>query len=215
MTSPAPTLDYSNRPNAYRRTHYWLNVALFCGAAPLVAGTIIITLFLTTYYQSLMGAGIVNILVGLVLFVVGVISLVVYRWLSPRMEYRSAWQMKSGPRVALLLLANFPSCWLCIHWARESPVTVVNQTGVAIDSFTFIDWNSNKIEYGSIGMGASRRAWIFPPGGGNLHYTAITSGGMIEGEADIYLDPDDMGHPETVVITAPPPSKGKLSATQP
>jgi len=94
-----------------------LKLALFCGGFPLVAGVTIFLLWWATGSEWLMLAGIWNIIVGLALFAVGLVSLIfscslqLFRSDLPR--------PRAGVQslALLLLLANFPAAlgiWVAV-----------------------------------------------------------------------------------------------------
>src|SRR5687767_6136344 len=86
----------------------WYRLALICGAAPLIAGIAIFVTWVYTRWNWLVGAGLLVINVGIVLFIVGVVCLMRFNNVAreeepiPRRRTRRSWT------AVCLLLGNFP-----------------------------------------------------------------------------------------------------------
>ena len=113
MTSALSQLDYENR-NAPRPGEAAYRTAVFCGAFPLVLGVSILVGFYTTAQVVLALAGLGTILLGCLMFLIGMGALIGYWRACIRADGRLS--RRNSLRVwltLLLLLINFPAAWIC------------------------------------------------------------------------------------------------------
>ena len=116
MTSAKGQLDYV-RSKSVRSGEKALRIAVYCGAIPLVLGVSILFGYYTTHAEILPVAGFLTILVGSMMFLVGIISLTISYGNLPRADGRLATKdLRQLWIVLLLLLSNFPVGLLCL-WA--------------------------------------------------------------------------------------------------
>ena len=109
----------------------WYKRSLICGIIPLIAG---ISIFITWYYSRepwLEAAGIINIGIGIVLFLLGLIFLVIYI-IKSRRFLRSLLPL-------FILLLNFPVAITALNTAYRikstCTVNIVNQSPYGISNF--------------------------------------------------------------------------------
>jgi uncharacterized membrane protein len=112
----------------------WYKLALASGLAPLIAGVGIFAAWLVTRADWFMGAGIYNLMAGLVLFFCGLVFLLVYGQVERKSGKRFP-QKQTVIGLAILLL-NFPTSALIIYSVEyivsTSSVTVVNNSSFAV-----------------------------------------------------------------------------------
>jgi hypothetical protein len=112
----------------------WYKLALASGLAPLIAGVGIFAAWLVTRADWFMGAGIYNLMAGLVLFFCGLVFLLVH-CLVERKSGKRFPQKQTLIGLAILLL-NFPTSALIIYSVEyivsTSSVTVVNNSSFAV-----------------------------------------------------------------------------------
>lgn len=137
-----------------------LKVAAYCGAVPLLCGTLIYASWRLTRWDSLTLAGVCAILAGLISLVVGAILLAV----SVKRERRRSGALLPAVRaqavlVASLLLINLPAAGLFTYSAIQImtryTIRVINESGRPIESFVVMD-PGGKLELGAIQAG---RRW--------------------------------------------------------
>lgn len=186
MSLPSPTLSYSSLPRKRPYALYWLRAAYFCGAAPLLTGTIIVGLWLFTYHRMLAVLGLFTVAGGVVLLLLGLICVLVYEMLSARGPKKPRrWSRSSWP-VLLLLLANIPACILSIYIGSAWRITVVNSTAATIDSFTIDQGTGSLRTLGPIAPGGRKTVYIRPVEDVTITFSATSSSGPLTGVVDGY-----------------------------
>jgi hypothetical protein len=112
----------------------WYKLAMASGLAPLIAGVGIFAAWLVTRADWFMGAGIYNLMAGLVLFFCGLVFLLVYG-LGERKSGNSFPKKQTLIALAILLL-NFPTAAVVIYAVKyivsTSSVTVLNMSSFVV-----------------------------------------------------------------------------------
>jgi hypothetical protein len=168
-----------------------IKIEIACGAIPLVAGTAIYVTWRVTRWESLMALGLLNILVGLAMFAVGVGCLLCQ---SMREEASSGPQpIDAGLRnllVACLLLVNFPVAFVYVLSADDvmSRVTIriVNESGNKIDAIAIEGIGVDK-HVDPVQAGGYDRVYLRHVGEGGVSFTARHGGQEINGELIGYV----------------------------
>jgi multisubunit Na+/H+ antiporter MnhB subunit len=114
MKSLTPSLiDYAS-PAEPDKPSSLVRAAKFLGLAPLIAGCLIFLLWIPTRSVGLALAGLLNIAVGTILFLIGMLILFMHlsRLQGPR---RFARFLSSSWLALLLLLINFPTAYAIIR----------------------------------------------------------------------------------------------------
>ena len=109
---PAP-IDYAG-PAEPDKPNGLVRAALFCGLAPLVAGCLIFLIWIPSRSMTLAGAGLLNIVVGTLLFVIGMIILLTH-FVNLRGPRRFSRFLSTSWLALLLLLINFPTAYAIIR----------------------------------------------------------------------------------------------------
>lgn len=168
-----------------------IKITIACGAIPLVAGTAIYFTWRVTRWESLMALGLLNILVGLALFAVGVGCLLCQ---SLRNESNSEQQpIDAGLRnllVACLLLVNFPVAFVYVLSADNvmSRVTIriVNESGNKIDAIAIEGIGVDK-HVGPVTAGGYNRVYLRHVGEGGINFIARQGDREFKGELNGYV----------------------------
>lgn len=108
LRSPLPEPKHSVFPRASRDMNRACQVALICGALPLLVGILIFLMWFITRWNWLMMAGMFTLFGGVAVFFIGAIALVCFFWLAfrtPELPRRRLWLSTLG--CAALLLSNF------------------------------------------------------------------------------------------------------------
>lgn len=189
---------YSQRCNS-ASNRALLYIAIACGALPMTIGSAIFFAWLVTRWSWLEGAGVINIFAGLLLFLIGVVTLCVYLARERRRPNSSAkrWAVLAGG----LLLANFPAAavygFAVIYIMSHYHVLVINESGETIDSF-MLRSPGLEIELGPLRPGATRSRYLSFPTEGTLDFAArqqqLRFGGEIEGYVTGNMDGDTTVH---------------------
>ena len=121
--------------------------ALIFGAVPLVAGCGIFLVWCATGWEWLQAAGMLNILMGLIAFVLGLCCLLSFFIRTMQRRPLDWSQLALGVGAGLLLLANFPVCGVIMNTVfrlqtaqraeellAESTIRVVNAGDATIES---------------------------------------------------------------------------------
>ena len=125
-----------------------LRIAFWSAAIPFGLGCCIFLLWSVTYWEPLQALGLLNIALGLVLFLVGSGCLLKYFIKEISGRPVDAGRVLQGLAVGGLLLLNFPTCLAIIHvvgqletvrWTErditQSSVRVVNASDTEVESF--------------------------------------------------------------------------------
>lgn len=127
-------------------------LTLFCGLAPLLSGTLLFLAWGITRASWLMLAGLITIYSGLALFVIGLISLIVYT-LNARAMRLENWVRRAAAGGAILV-GNFPAAaafvGAAIYIMSTYTVIVENGSNNTIERITLIDPARSRHEFGSV-----------------------------------------------------------------
>ena len=184
-----------------------LRIAIICAATPLIAGFLIFGAWLLTGWGLWYAAGLVTIVVGLLLFGAGLSALIVHsvRGLRDGRGNRRRVLCESL-LVTLLLLSHFPAAAYIVSvlsWIEFSYlVSVVNTSGVAVDSFV-LTGPGMRVELGPIPPGGRVHHDCRFRGDGALGFTMSQRGAMqtVE-EIDGYVTGGLNGDVQ-ITVTAP------------
>ena len=121
-------------------------IALFCGLAPLIAGMLILLGCITSEADIFIVAGLFNIFIGLVLFVIGVISLGFY--IKETKPFSANGKLKSVIIAMLLLLVNFPAAAACVY----AVIYIKTSSLIQVDNQSAIPISDVRLEYGEHSM---------------------------------------------------------------
>lgn len=117
-------------------------VALLCGAVPLLVGISVFLLWVATRQDWLMGAGAFVLFAGFAFFMVGVVALVRYcvlAFLAPDLPPRF-WA--STIACAVLLLSNFPAAgaiiWKVLELESRYTVVLENESDEALEDVRIV-----------------------------------------------------------------------------
>ena len=168
-----------------------LRVAILCGVTPLITGFAIYVSWRQSRSEWLISAGFVNIAVGLVLFVSGVICL----------SMRSTRITSGGPDVHrrlsnfrklawVLLIVNFPAALLIalsvIDVQTRYTVTVINESSRPIQSL-LLKGPGVSVEAGSISPKKSLRKHLQFSGDGSLDFEIRSEQSKTNGVVEDYV----------------------------
>ena len=185
-----PTPD--SAPNALdARVRYLVRWALWFGALPLVTGVSITIAWVRTEADWLVSAGLFNIAIGLLLFMVGLLALG-SAWLDTR---QSSEKLPPGTRrkawlAWILLFANFPAAFSCIStvFLIESSysIRVENQSQ---DTITELElWGAGtERAFGTLTPNTSKRRRLYFKSDGALRFRAKRNGKNIAGPVLDYV----------------------------
>ena len=116
----------------------WYKLAILCGLTPLVLGVSILVAWLNTCASWLEAAGIINIAVGSILFLCGLLFLVFY--VRSKSTLRKPVGKKSLIIPLLILFLNFPAALISLLIASSeyaaSTITINNYSKYEIKDFT-------------------------------------------------------------------------------
>jgi hypothetical protein len=164
-----------------------IKIAIGCGAIPLMAGTAIYFTWRLTQLDLMMLLGMLNIFVGLALFVVG-IGCLIYQKHRELCAGRSVAKRRNAV-VAALLLANFPAAAVygvsAIDVMSRFTVRIVNNSGDTISSVE-IQGNGFKDEVGPMRAGDHARFHIRNFGEGGVEFIARQQNRVTQGELSGY-----------------------------
>lgn len=179
-------------------------VAIFCGAAPLIAGVGTFLLWTITRWPFLMNLGIWILYGGGVLFVIGCVALLMHFALEAKALYstrRAAWSR--GLRALFLLLVNFPAAAVILSAAifleSQYTVTIHNRTPHPLQQ-TRVEGGGVHVEIGTIPPGDSERRALRFMGDGNLRFTARYQGKTIERQVEGYVT-SGLGGDAEIILT--------------
>jgi len=164
-------------------------IAIFCGITPLLVGTTIFVLWLTTRWSKLEGFGIFTIFGGIVLFAIGVISLVIHTVGQNKIHEGRSKLIIENTKAAGLLLLNFPVALLIIYLVSYFQsfyiLTIRNNTSYSVNNFV-LSSTGNNISIGSI---PSNQAVTtkFRVGEGSITFKTSINGKALEGTIDGYV----------------------------
>lgn len=166
-----------------------LKTALFCGAGPLLLGTLIYTTWHVTRWTWLETAGLFMIAAGTISVTIGAVFLVRHVW----REFQATRSLRPKRWLQMvmvggLLLVNFPAAAIftlsAINVVTRYTVRVLNESGNAIESFV-VTGPGVRMELGPIAPGRRVVRHLGFCGDGPLDFTArqgqSTFRGVLEG----------------------------------
>jgi len=176
-------------------------MAIACGLLPMLLGTAIFAAWLFTDYDALEIIGLLFIYGGIVLFVAGIVSLLVF--VSRARMGGIAYRTPTTVALALLIL-NFPLCvaYVSIAFAMESAhvVTVVNRTDIPIEALTLTDPIGRQFRVGTVAPGQVHHACPEFSGEGAVQFSLIVDGETRAGTLIGYLA-DPLGSHATLLVS--------------
>ena len=178
-------------------------IALFCGGFPLIAGISIFLLWCFVRWDVLMGCGMVNILVGLILFLIGTVFLL--RFLSDACEFKRIKERRVFFQLIVagsLLFSNFPVAVALVVAAdrvmTRYVVTIVNESNQRIDDL-HLTGGGIDANFGNILPGTSKTRGFNIKREGEVIYTGISGGKPVRGTVNAYFA-SDMGGDITMIF---------------
>ncbi len=175
--------------------------AIACGLLPMILGTAIFAAWLFTDLDALEIIGILFIYVGVALFVIGIISLLVF---VSRSRSRGILHRKSTTWALTVLFLNFPLCaaYVSIAFAMESTnaVTVVNRAALPIEGLILTDPAGRQFRIGTVGPGELRHACLDFSGEGAVQFAFNVDGQTRAGTLIGYLS-DPLGSNATLDLS--------------
>ena len=167
----------------------------------MLLGTAIFAAWLFTDLDALEIIGLLFIYGSIVLFAVGIISLLVF--VSRARKGGSAYRIPATLALTVLVL-NFPLCaaYISIAFAMESAhvVTVVNRAGMPIEALTLTDPAGRQFRFGTVGPGQARHACLDFSGEGAVQFSLDVDGETRAGTLIGYLA-DPLGSHATVHLS--------------
>ena len=185
----------------------WLRVAIFCGAAPLLAGVTLCGLFLTvaedrSYESAWVSAGLVVIFSGLALFGLGLVALCAYFFKGRKAGLETRRLVENCILTLMLLFSNFPvamACtWVANHEMSAYRLYLRNDSAESLKQLT-LTWPGDRLVMQELGPGESAELQIRPSSEGEVLYSAMQGGERCEGVLIGYVSPG-LG-PESVAVT--------------
>ncbi len=179
----------------------WYRTAIVCGLVPMLLGTAIFAAWLFTDFNALGILGILFIYGGLALFAAGIVSLLIFvsRARKDGIAYR-----KPAILALAVLVVNFPLCaaYISIAFLMESAhvVTVVNRTGMPIETLALTDPVGRRFRVGTVGPGQVRRACLGFSGEGAVQFSLSVDGETRTGTLIGYLS-DPLGSDATLHLS--------------
>ena len=181
-------VDYAS-PGTSRQRGGTLAIAFGCALLPMAAGLIVTVAWLLTQATTLEMIGFFVILVGVVMFFVGMLCCLFET--ARGLRSQRAWRTWL-PRVALaagLLLANFPLAAACVSVTTLSRVHATNNSAAVVTNLVVSDPAGNTWQLGPIAPGKSTWRMMWLDGEGAVTYTAttnltsgaVTSSGTLDG----------------------------------
>src|SRR4051794_23588678 len=105
-------ISYASAPFLRRFTLLY-RIAIACGWLPMAAGITVFLLWLATDSGLFMVAGLFILLLGSLLFAIGIICLIIYAWREHRGRFASRKKILFRTAIAAaILVANFPIAFL-------------------------------------------------------------------------------------------------------
>jgi hypothetical protein len=193
-----------------------LRTATFCGALPLVSGTLIYLCWRVTRWDWLMVAGFITLLAGLMLFFVGAVSLLAGASHDiPRESIPGRrWRLQVSA-IGCLLFLNFPAAAFYLYSADDvltrTTVDVINDSPSVIESFVLEGPGvqqeigplaAGQQEIGPLAAGQQIRRHLHFRGKGTLQFVAKSQGIEFRGTIEGYVC-SDIGERATVRVTSP------------
>lgn len=178
-------------------------IAVFCGAFPLVCGTVVFLLWLITGWRWLWGAGVMTIAGGVTFFFIGVIALAIYYSLAFDSRALTPRRLRSSTLFSVaLLLSNFPAAagFTVAAIAIDTVYTVVvhNASRHSLDAVTVVGGGSDK-DFGAIPPGESVRRTFWIHHTGELEILIDFGGSKHTATVDGYVCSDMGGYKEVTV----------------
>lgn len=161
--------------------------ALICGFVPLTTGTTVFIAWLLTRDDALMAVGAATTVWGSALFLVGVVSLVVYIW-KARMARLENWRPKAL-FASLILISNVPAAaayvMIVIYLESAYAVIVENSSPKRVDRVVLIGPNQARHEFASFAIGEHREDDFHFLGEGSVTYEvwfgSLVQTGILDG----------------------------------
>jgi len=179
----------------------WYRMAIACGLFPMLLGSAIFAAWLFSDLDALEIIGLIFIYGGIVLFAVGIVSLVMF--VSRARKGGIAHRIPGTLALAVLLL-NFPICaaYIFIAFAMESAhvVIVVNCADMPIENLTLTDPTGRQFQTGTIGPGQFRHTCLDFSGEGAVQFSLNVNGEARAGTLIGYLA-DPLGSHATLRLS--------------
>jgi hypothetical protein len=161
-------------------------IALFCGGFPLITGISIFALWCLLRWDVLMLCGMVNILVGLILFLTGTVFLL--RFLSDGCESKLIKERRVIIELVVvgsLLLANFPVAVVLVVAAdrvrSRYVVTIVNESNQRIDDL-HVTGGGIDANFGSVFPATSKKRGFNIKHDDELIFLGMRGGEPVQGQ---------------------------------
>ncbi|HYE97630.1 MAG TPA: hypothetical protein VEJ18_01915 [Planctomycetota bacterium] len=178
----------------------WLRSAYACGALPLSAGVLIFLLWLPTRWGRLELLGLLTLLGGGFLFVVGIVSVVIYVNVARR-ETPGAPVGRNALMAAGLLCLNLPVAGAIViaafHLKTRVTIDVVNDSGRALTAVV-LSGGGFRLEAGDLPPGGRLRRHVRFASEGNVSFEARQQGRTLRA-ADGYFSDGIGGHARILV----------------
>jgi len=180
-----------------------LHVAALCGVLPLLVGVLLFVVWVITRWDWLMLGGLFTLYVGLACFIVGVIALAQYCWQVSRAPDppRQKWG-GSVIACAALLISNFPAAGgivAAVIAIKTCYAVVVRNASQQSISDVCVYGGGCQADFGSIPPGGVARRWLWIQQEGELEVSADIGSKTYRSTLDPYVCPS-MGGAATVVI---------------
>ena len=98
--------------------HTWYRTSLYCGLIPLCLGIAIYIAWYVTGKHWLETAGLLNIVLGVCLFCIGILSLVIYIYKAYKLNVRG--YLRKAVLPLFILVINFPIAYMAVSSAEPS-----------------------------------------------------------------------------------------------
>jgi hypothetical protein len=197
------TIDYSTPATGGRRIEpaRLLRVALACALAPMALGTVVIVLWLATSWGILAILGLGVLLVGFILFFIGLASLI---WYARSCHAARLPWVRATLRATLLLLLNFPLAFAYIRLGQMWTIHFVNAGTTTIGGLVISDPVGRRWQVGPIAPGSRATRRIFPQGEGAITFSSTAPAGDagVSGVVSGYYTPGLVGEHRSVTINA-------------
>lgn len=173
------------------RNVLFVKAAIWCGAIPLLVGTLIYGTWRFTRWDWLEKVGLFTIPVGCVIFVAGTVALLRYIWRARRAGHHSPGLLwAQGLLVGGLLLSNFPMAAFytlsAIDVATRYTVRVHNDTDRPVESLV-VTGPGVHAELGPIAPGQWVRRHFHFRGDGPLEFSARQQDSRSTGQLEGYV----------------------------
>ena len=165
-----------------------LKTAIVCGAVPLAIGTAIYLAWRVTRWEGFMVMGAGTIVLGLVMFLVGMTCLSLHLSREAGVQPERSW--RQAILVGGLLLLNFPAAFLCVRSANDIAtrytLTIENQSGEVIDRLV-LEGACPRLEFEKLKPGVRLVVYFHPRFEGPATFEARLGDKQLEGVVDSYV----------------------------